>query len=74
MNLRFKPSSIQTINNPTNRSSNGSAFLWFNSWDVSVGVVIEKEDLDRIRRCLDEIEPHIDKDKTYIGKIEVVEQ
>ncbi len=69
MNLRFTPSSIQTVNNTTNRNT---AFLWFASEEIDVGVVITKKDLNKIRKCLNEVEAVINSDKEFHGNIEVI--
>lgn len=56
MNLRFKPTSIQGIINPATKDT---AFLWFHSIEVDVGIVIESADIIKIRETLNEIENEI---------------
>ena len=59
MNLRFKPTAVQAVDNP----AADTVFLWFHSVEVDVGIVVEKEDIQKIKDCCVEMEEMFKKVK-----------
>lgn len=70
MNLRFKPTSVQTVNNP---ATDKTAFLWFHSIECDVGIVIEPDGINKIISCLNEVKEKITTRKEFFGSIKVIE-
>lgn len=69
MNIRYKPTSIQAINNP---ATSKTGFLWFHSIEVDVGIVIEKEDIQPIIDSLKELDTFIITKARKFGKVKVI--
>ena len=53
MNIRYKPTFIQVIDNPATKDT---AFLWFHSIEVDAGIVIGEEEIARLKECCNELE------------------
>lgn len=58
MNLRFTPTSITGEKNP---ATNSTGFIWFNSVEIDIGVVVDVERLDIIIRECNKLKKELEK-------------